>query len=362
MCLKWVADVEYLVACYSSGLIFIMKLEISSNNVKSSSLKEFNSSKMDFKADLIFYKSIQIHKKSINALIYSKNYKLSITAGEERTIILWDIYTRKVNKVLSGHTSSVISLTMNDQMNQLISLSNDKNVRVWDIRNMICIQTLQDTYIYRPENRLGCIHYDEKSKSILLTSRKINVWPLSVQEGTTNYNDFPVTKVLFNPKFFNVISVDEGSNVIIFDLITGKMEFRFYEAHGTQRITSATLDISGRRLLTSSVDGVIKMWNFSNGAMLSEYVDKDCKKEITDIICIGYDDFTSEIASVGWDRMIFIYTHSKDHDRVSTRKIGGINNKEFTDDITKIYYIQKYDYIITGSSDGKIIVWHFRLG
>jgi len=145
MCLKWVGDVEYLVACYSSGLIFIMKLEISSNNVKSSSMKEFNSSKIDFKADLVFYKSIQLHKKSINALIYSKNYKLAVTAGEERSIILWDIYTRKVNKVLSGHTSSVISLTMNDYMNQLISLSNDKNVRIWDIRNMICIQTIQDT-------------------------------------------------------------------------------------------------------------------------------------------------------------------------------------------------------------------------
>jgi len=160
----------------------------------------------------------------------------------------------------------------------------------------------------------------------------------------------------------NIISVDEGSNVIIFDLLTGKMEFRFYEAHNNQRIAAATLDISGRRLLTSSVDGIIKMWNFSNGALLSEYTDKDCKKEITDIVCIGYDDFTSEIVAVGWDRMIYIHTHSKDHDRVSVRKIGGINNKEFTDDITKLFYIQKYDYVITGSSDGKIIVWHFRLG
>jgi WD40 repeat protein len=82
--------------------------------------------------------------------------------------------------------SGVIGLTTNESMNQLISLSNDKNVRVWDIRNMLCIQSLFDSTIYRPENRLGHILYDEKSKSIINTSRKLNVWPLRVQEGSTN--------------------------------------------------------------------------------------------------------------------------------------------------------------------------------
>lgn len=82
--------------------------------------------------------------------------------------------------------SGVISLTTNESMNQLISLSNDKNVRIWDIRNMLCIQSLFDSTVQRPENRLGHILYDEKSKSIINTSRKLNVWPLRVQEGSTN--------------------------------------------------------------------------------------------------------------------------------------------------------------------------------
>jgi len=71
----------------------------------------------------------------------------------------------------------------------------------------------------------------------------------------------------------NIISVDDGSNVLIFDLITGKMEFRFYQAHGSNRITSATLDSSKRRLITACVSGTIKMWNFSNGAMLQDFTE-----------------------------------------------------------------------------------------
>lgn len=117
------------------------------SNKRDSGTGDNSKSMFEPRAELNFYRNLQLHKKAINCLIYSKNYKLAATAGEERTIILWDIYTRKINKVLSGHMSGVISLTTNESMNQLISLSNDKNVRVWDIRNMLCIQSLFDSTI-----------------------------------------------------------------------------------------------------------------------------------------------------------------------------------------------------------------------
>jgi len=70
-----VNDVENLIVCYSSGLIFILKLEVN-NNPNSKSKDDNNkekSSVFDAKAELHFYKNLQIHKKSINCMIYSKN-------------------------------------------------------------------------------------------------------------------------------------------------------------------------------------------------------------------------------------------------------------------------------------------------
>jgi len=94
MSMKYVSDVENLIVCYSSGLIFILKLEVNNNPIGKSSKDDTvkgKSTVFDAKAELHFYKNLQIHKKSINCMIYSKNYKLAITSGEDRNIILWDI-------------------------------------------------------------------------------------------------------------------------------------------------------------------------------------------------------------------------------------------------------------------------------
>ena len=63
----------------------------------------------------------------------------------------------------------------------MISLGTDKVVKIWDIRTYRCVQTLVDKFSYRPEDRLICMIYDSKIHSILLGSRKINIWMVSNQ-------------------------------------------------------------------------------------------------------------------------------------------------------------------------------------
>ena len=48
-------------------------------------------------------------------------------------------------------------------------------------------------------------------------------------------------------------------------------------------MTALAFDASGRRLITGSRDGVLKMWNFNNGQMLKKMY-KDNKDEVTEIL------------------------------------------------------------------------------
>jgi len=58
----------------------------------------------------------------------------------------------------------------------LISLGTDKTVKIWDIRNYSCIETIIDNIHYMPENRLTNLLFDLNTGNILLTSRKVNCW------------------------------------------------------------------------------------------------------------------------------------------------------------------------------------------
>ena len=53
----------------------------------------------------------------------------------------------------------------------------------------------------------------------------------------------------------------EGSEVNVWDIDTGEMVVQFSDCHGNNEITAMTIDASGRRLITGSRKGDIKVSN-----------------------------------------------------------------------------------------------------
>lgn len=53
----------------------------------------------------------------------------------------------------------------------------------------------------------------------------------------------------------------EGSEVNIWDIDTGEMVVQFGDCHGSNEITAMAIDASGRRLITGSRKGDIKVCN-----------------------------------------------------------------------------------------------------
>jgi WD40 repeat protein len=71
-----------------------------------------------------------------------------------RRSLLWDPHGCLIISKLVGHTSSIQEVIVNDDRNQIITLSTDKQIKIWDCRTSRCIQTVQDHEQYRPENRI----------------------------------------------------------------------------------------------------------------------------------------------------------------------------------------------------------------
>lgn len=49
------------------------------------------------------------------------------------------------------------------------------------------------------------------------------------------------------------MSGDHGGTVSVWHVLTGKLRFRFYNAHGDLRITAMNFDAARRRLLTGEL-------------------------------------------------------------------------------------------------------------
>lgn len=68
-------------------------------------------------------------------------------AGLEREVVVWNPYTCKPVISLEGHQAGITQLEVNAEFEQVISLSIDRVVKVWDLRNNECTQSVSDDEI-----------------------------------------------------------------------------------------------------------------------------------------------------------------------------------------------------------------------
>lgn len=94
---------------------------------------------------------------------YCKGYKFVVSCGLSRRVVVWDPYRCREINTLSGHNASgpdikpvflsllsdssigfstVQKVLVNEEKHQIVSLSVDKIIKVWDVRNFKCIQTI----------------------------------------------------------------------------------------------------------------------------------------------------------------------------------------------------------------------------
>lgn len=118
--IKYYPDLQYIISSSLDSLIHIHDIDL------------------EYKE-----KTFNLHQKAVNSFYYSPKHKFVASCGEERHIIIWNPYTRKVITYCNGHNTSVQDLCMNEERHHLISLGTDKVVLIWD-KNFIKIQTIFD--------------------------------------------------------------------------------------------------------------------------------------------------------------------------------------------------------------------------
>jgi len=297
------------------------------------------------------------HEKGVYTFDYCPSYRFIASGGLDRNIVLWDSYTFKRTSTLYGHTASIQSVIVNEECNQLISLSFDKVIKVWDVRSHRCLQTITDSTSYRPENRITSLIYDQAHGCLVSCAVKPRTWPMQKRlrpDYQTKSHKFPVCSALFNHNFNQIVSGDDDGVVCVWDSQTGELVFRFQDTHSGERVSAMAFDWGGRRLITGGSDGTMRMWNFSNGQCLKELLSR-ATNEITSTLYVS-EGHNKYIVAVGWDRVVYVWPDSANYKTECVKELVG-----HEDDILSAVYVP-HGLLATSSYDGMIYVWNLDSG
>lgn len=223
----------------------------------------------DLRSHSAFNKPLTGHDKNISSIAFSPDGSTVAAGAEDKTIILWDVETRKPLGTLIGHSQTVSSLLFTRDGESLFSGSLDGAIIQWDLENFKPLANLTkglgasiSSIFLSPDGNLKSLALD-KERVILLNvnedpplGRRIR----AVGSGSAN--------IAFSPDGRLFASSGEFGDVVLWEVSTGQQSGTPLEGHERQ-VSSLAFAPDGKVLVSGSMDGTVVFWDVSSHAALA---------------------------------------------------------------------------------------------
>ncbi|XP_062316476.1 WD repeat-containing protein on Y chromosome-like [Osmerus eperlanus] len=204
---------------------------------------------------------------------------------------------------------------------------------------------------------ISSIHYNRDTNILVLATSLIGVLHGAVEHVDTSQklktsHEHSLCTALYNKNFKLVVSGCHNGVVSVWDILTGEKVMQFQTSpERPAEVTAMAFDAPKRRLITGSKDGIVRLWNFNNGALLLTLPMLD-DNEVTGIIYINQRIYVS-----GWSKRVMWYLDVKEDMEMEYR----VWNQYHSEDIYSMH-AHGNKMLVTASYSGDIIIWNIDSG
>ena len=228
-------------------------------------------------------------KTGIYHFVYDPYKNYLYTCGFDHNIYVYDPYNEDSSIYqLKGHNSSVKSLSLNLENNELISIDINGNLKIWDTTIFMNFQTLniynsliaeqghskkQAEQLVNKKKIMSNIHVLSLSniKKILVFGDKFLVYEKGKTKNPDLCDDNLILGCIYN-NFQNDLITFAHFRVKLWDIFTGKVKIIFEDPMDGGEITSFANDIQMKRFYIGDNLGKIKNFNLSTGGYLKSFI------------------------------------------------------------------------------------------
>ncbi|XP_064389341.1 WD repeat-containing protein 64-like isoform X2 [Halichondria panicea] len=303
--------------------------------------------------------------KGVSTVDYCHKNNALVTGSTDQIIRIWNpfINTKPVAH-LFGQGSPVFSLKVDSEEDRIYSVGNDNAVRVWHILDHTCLCSVTQSS-HKILSTVQAFHFNSVSQLLAIGTDQLAVLKLVVKETRrgkfATSHAHPITAVKFSHCFDQLVTACEGAVVKAWDVFTGAKVFEFScDQEEDGGISALDVDQAGKRVVTGSQNGRIKVWNYNNGQCV-RVLDKGNSCEVTDINFITTNN-NKYIISVGWDRKISLFPDVPAKPQQISQLVHPLDgwsrasDHAHSDDILCVAFGSPH-LMATASYDGEIIVW-----
>mmetsp|Transcript_24890 Transcript_24890/g.64815 ORF Transcript_24890/g.64815 Transcript_24890/m.64815 type:complete len:1231 (+) Transcript_24890:364-4056(+) len=298
----------------------------------------------------------------------SDELNMVCTGGVDATVRLWNPYiTSRPLAVFRGHRDPIVRVALNPTFKQAISLASSEVIKIWDVVERVCLNTLVDIFPH-PEFwvkvPISTFHWHDQSQSIIVAcSKELTILQLHRDTdamASHTSHEAAVTCATYLHDIDLVCTGDTAGTIITWNMSTGEKSHEFKHAHFQGAITCLTPGFHGRRLVSGSSNGEIFVWNVQAGVVLQHLV-KTNPQEVDGVVSLD-----SKVYAIGDDGALIRFL---DHEEVDIAKAPMVVKQDTTYIANKAHTADVNcsascgdSLMASGGEDGQILVWNVKVG
>ncbi|GEM10756.1 pre-mRNA splicing factor [Rhodotorula toruloides] len=193
------------------------------------------------------------------------NQSTFLAGMSNKKIVQYDIRSGEITQEYDRHLGPVNTITFVDENRRFITTSDDKKMCVWDFDIPVPIKLIQDPSMHSmPATGLSP---DGKWLAATSLDNQVVIFAADTfkQNRKKHFGGYEVSGYACEPRFSPdgrfLSSGDGQGNMVFWDWKTGRIASRLHRAHKQVIISHAWLPHETSKVVTSSWDGLIKLWD-----------------------------------------------------------------------------------------------------
>ncbi|WP_310410213.1 eIF2A-related protein [Chamaesiphon sp. OTE_8_metabat_110] len=247
------------------------------------------------------------HLQQVFSIRFSPDGRLIATGSDDNTVKIWDIATGDLCHHLTEHTRQVWTVRFSPDGRLLATGSSDGTIRLWDLTTVAIVATLPGyadwmmSIDFSPDGRLLATGNSTNDVKIWEIERiRANDSPPTAM-ATLHGHSSLVSLLKFSPNGKLLVTGGVDRSIRWWSTTTWQELSRWVGY--TNRIQSAIFTPDGTQIVSSSQDGIVRVWDVWTGNIVRLLRGHDPGL----ILMVDYNPHSGSIASASEDRTVKVW-------------------------------------------------------
>lgn len=214
---------------------------------------------------------MKAHNATVRSVNFSSDGKLLLTSSDDKSLKVWNVADRRFIYSLTGHSNWVRTAHFSPDSRLVGSGADDKTVKIWDTEQRSEIHTFSDhsgiitSVKFHPDGT--CIASGSHDK-------KIKIWDVRSKRLIQHYDAHAdcVNQISFHPSGYYLLSASNDAKLKVWDLRQGRLSYTLYGHEGAA--TAAAFSQGGDYFASGGADNLVLVWKSNFEEKSGEIVDE----------------------------------------------------------------------------------------